>query len=68
MKILLEVKDEKALPLINFLRELSFVKTETITESKAEFLCTLKEAVTQVNLAKSGKIKARPAKKLLNEL
>ena len=36
--------------------------------SKAQLLRELKEAVTELKLIEQGKLKARPAKELLNEL
>ena len=36
--------------------------------SKAQLLQELKEAVTELKLIEQGKLKARPAKELLNEL
>ncbi|WP_078130649.1 hypothetical protein [Leptospira alexanderi] len=64
MKILLvEVKDEKALFLMEILKGFSFVKkTETLTKAKA--LKGFKEA----ELHKQGKIKLRSADEFLNEL
>jgi len=37
-------------------------------QSKAEVLQGLQQAVEEMNLIKQGKLKARPAKELLNEL
>jgi redox-regulated HSP33 family molecular chaperone len=37
-------------------------------QSKEEILEGLREAVEQLNLVKKGKLKARPAKELLDEL
>lgn len=37
-------------------------------QSKEEVLQGLKQAVEEMNLVKQGKLKARPAKDLLNEL
>ncbi|EMM70910.1 hypothetical protein M9Y82_19290 [Leptospira weilii] len=69
MKILLvEVKDEKALFLMEILKGFSFVKkTETLTKPKAKALKGFKEAVEQVNLDKQGKIKLPSIHSLLDE-
>ncbi|WP_061215938.1 hypothetical protein [Leptospira santarosai] len=68
MKILVDVKDEKALFLIEILKGFSFVKkTETLTEPRAKALKGFKEAINQVNLDKRGKIKLPSIHSLLDE-
>ncbi|MEO5570907.1 MAG: hypothetical protein ABIT08_06845 [Bacteroidia bacterium] len=68
MKVLLDIKDAKAPYLMEILKNLSFVKTKTLTSSKAQFLEELREAIDEVNLIKAGKLKGRPARKLIDEL
>ncbi len=71
MKILLDIKDEKAVFIMELLRNFPFVKAKPFTEKpskKNDFLSELQEAVEQVNLAKRGKIKLKSADELLNEL
>ncbi len=68
MKILLDIKDSKAVFVMELLNSLSFVKAKPLTPSKAQALEELKEAVDNMALVKQGKLKARPAKDLLNEL
>lgn len=68
MKLLLDIKDSKAHNLIGLLKDLSYVKTKTLSPAKARFLEELKEAVEELNLIKAGKKKARNAEDLLNEL
>ena len=68
MQLLLDIKDNKANFVIELLKNFSFVKTEKLTPSKAEFLHELKGAVDEVNLARSGKIKLQSARDFLNEL
>jgi len=68
MRVLLDIKDAKASYLMEILKNLSFVKTKTLTQSKALFLEELKEAVDEVNLIKAGKLKGRSARKLIDEL
>lgn len=53
---------------MELLNNFSFVKAQPITNEKALLLGEIKEAVDAVNLVKKGKMSARPAKKLLNEL
>ena len=68
MKVLLDIKDNKADFVLELLKNFSFVKAETITPSKAQFLKGLKEAVEEVTLAKQDKIKLKSADQLLDEL
>jgi len=68
MKLLLDIKDSKADFLLELLQNFSFVKTETLTPSKAQFLQELKGSVQEVTLAKQGKIELQSARDFLNEL
>jgi polyhydroxyalkanoate synthesis regulator phasin len=68
MKVLLDIRESKALFLMELLNNFSFVKAMPITNEKALLLQELKEAVDIVNLVKKGKLSARPAKELLNEI
>ncbi len=68
MKVLLDIKDNKANHLLEVLKGLSYVKVKTITEEKALLMEEIKEAVDNLALVREGKLKARPAKDLLNEL
>jgi hypothetical protein len=67
MKVLLDIKDEKAIFFMELIKNFSFVKPKQITK-KDTFLTDLQEALDQVNLAKRGKIKLKSAEQLLNEL
>jgi hypothetical protein len=68
MKVLLDIKDNKAGFVMELLKNLSFVKAKPLTPSKAQLLEEVKEAVDNMTLIKQGKLKARPAKELLDEL
>ncbi|HEY8937794.1 MAG TPA: hypothetical protein VIM65_21350 [Cyclobacteriaceae bacterium] len=68
MKVLLDIKDDKASFFMEVLKNFSFVKAETITPSKAQFIKELKEAVKEVSLAKQNKTKLQSAKDFLNGL
>lgn len=68
MRVLLDIKDHKAMPLLEVLKGLSYVKTKTISDEKALLMEEIKEAVENLKLVRQGKLKARPAKDLLNEL
>ena len=68
MKVLLDIKDNKATHLLAVLKELSYVKVKTISDEKALLLEEIKEAVEELKLIKKGKLKGIPAKQLLDEL
>lgn len=68
MKVLLDIKDNKANHLLEVLKGLSYVKVKTISKEKALLMEEIKEAVENLTLVREGKLKARPAKDLLNEL
>lgn len=68
MKVILDIKDSKAAFVLELLRNFSFVKTEFISTSKAQFIKDLNLAINEVNLAKQGKTKLKTADDLLNEL
>ena len=68
MKVLLDIKDQKAQSLLEVLKGLSYVKTRTLTNYQSEALEQMKDAIEELKLVKEGKLKARNAEDLLNEL
>lgn len=68
MRVLLDIKDSKALHLLEVLKGLSYVKAKTISDEKALLMEEMKEAVQELTLIRQGKLKGIPAKKLLDEL
>jgi len=68
MKVLLDIKDEKAAFIMELLQNFKFVKAKPLTPYKSEVLEGIKEAVEEMILIKQGKLKGTPAKELLNEL
>ena len=68
MKAVLDIKDSKAAFVWELLGNFSFVKVHPITNEKALLLGEIREAINNVNLVKKGKLQARPAKELLNEI
>ena len=68
MKILLDIKDDKAAFIMELLRNFKFVKAEPLTPYSAEVLEGLQEAVEEVNQIKARKKKAQPLSEFLNEL
>ncbi len=53
---------------MELLKNFKFVKTEKIKEEKSEILEGIKETVEEMELIKEGKLKARDARELINEL
>ena len=68
MKVLLDIKDDKATHLLEVLKGLSYVKTKMISDEKAILIEEIKEAVDNLTLARKGKLKLQSARELYNEL
>lgn len=68
MKILIDIPDNKALAFLDVIRSISYVKAKELTDTKAELLADIKEAVEELKLVKKGELKTRPIEDLLNEL
>ena len=68
MKVILDIKDNKAMYLMEVLKGLSYVKTKTISNEKALLMGEIKEAVENLALARKGKLKLKTARELYNEL
>lgn len=67
MKLLLEIKDNKAAFILELLKNFKFVKTKPLTPESAQELEDLKDAVEELNQIKAGKKKAIPLNKFLDE-
>lgn len=68
MKVLVDVSDNKGDFILDLLKNFSFAKARPISPAKAQLIEEIKEAVENLNLVKQGKLKARPAKELIDEL
>jgi hypothetical protein len=68
MRVLLDIKDNKAMHLLEVLKGLSYVKTKTISNEKAVLMEEINEAVENLKLARQGKLKLKTARELYNEL
>lgn len=68
MRVLLDIKDNKAMPLLEVLKGLSYVKATTISNEKALLMEEIKEAMDNLGLARQGKLKLKSARELYNEL
>lgn len=68
MKVLLDIKDNKVDFFMEVLSSFKYVKATPITSSKNEILKGISESVEEMKLIKAGKLKARNAEDLFNEL
>jgi hypothetical protein len=68
MKVILDIKDNKAFHLLEVLKSLPYVKATTISDEKALLMEEIKEAVEELKLVRDGKLKGITAKQLLDEL
>jgi len=68
VKVLTDIIVAKAEFKMELLKSFSFVKTKPLTPYKADVLQGMKEEVEEMKLIKSGKLKARNAEDLFNEL
>ncbi len=68
MKLLLDIPDNKAASFIEVIKSISYVKVKPLSDEKALLMEEIKEAIENLKLVRTGKLKARPAKELLNEL
>ncbi|HET7361189.1 MAG TPA: hypothetical protein VFI78_04575 [Salinimicrobium sp.] len=69
MKILLEIKDSKVPFFMEVLKNFSFIKNaEPISNVKAELMQDIREAVEELKLVREGKLEARNAEDLIDEL
>lgn len=68
MKVLLDIKDDKALHLMEVLNSLPYVRAKQIIDEKAVLLEDLREAVEEMTLIQRGEKQARNAEDFLNEL
>ena len=53
---------------MDVLRSISYLKTKPLTETKAQLVEEIREAVEEMKLIRAGKKKARNAEDFLNEL
>lgn len=68
MRLLLDIKDDKAAFFLEVLKNFSFVKAKPLSDGKAVLMEEIKEAVENLKLVREGEMKARPARELLDEL
>ncbi|TVQ15104.1 MAG: hypothetical protein EA364_02995 [Balneolaceae bacterium] len=68
MKVLLDIKDNKALHLLEVLKGLPYFKTRHLTDVKSHLMIELRKALDEMKLIRAGKKQARDTENFLNEL
>jgi hypothetical protein len=68
MKVLLDIRDDKASFVLELLKNLRFVKATPLQDAKAQVLSDIREAVQEMKLIKAGEKRDRAARELLDEL
>jgi len=68
MKVILEIKENKAFHLLEVLKGLSFVKIKMISDEKALLMEDIKTAVQELKMVRKGSLKGISAKDLLNDI
>ena len=69
-QVTLHIPDNKYPLFIELANSLNFIKKIEVDEesSKGKIVKSIKQSVKEINLVKSGKLKARDARDLINEL
>lgn len=68
MKILIEIKEDKANFLMELLHNFSFVKIKPFDAELYEFYSNLKDSIEEVKMAKKGEKELQSAEEFLDEL
>lgn len=68
MRLVIDIEESKVDFMLNLLKEFSFVKTSKLYEEPEDIASSLNEAVAEMKLVKSGKLKTRSAQEFLDEL
>ena len=68
MKVLLDIKEDRAQFVLGLLRRLPYVKVKPFTPFQFDVLETTRAALEELELIKEGKLEGRDAEELLNEI
>lgn len=71
MKLLLDIQSDKLSPIMDFLKTLTDVRIEKITDNEADLLTEIKEikkAFKHSEMIDSGKLNTKPVSELLDGL
>lgn len=68
-QVLLNIEDQKLEAFLNTIKNLEFVKIESITsDSENEVLNNIKSGLIELNKINNGELKATPLEDFLNEI
>lgn len=68
MKLLLDIDDNRAEPLLRLLVELDYVKAEIMLPENSDLQAAVNKKLSALTMVKSGMLKARCAKDMLKEM
>jgi len=68
MKVLLDIRDDKVPFFMEMLKNFDFVKAESVAEEDISLEDEIQEAVENLKRVREGKLEARSARALLDEL
>lgn len=68
MKVLLDIKEDRAEFVLGLLRRLPYVKVKPFTPFQFDVLESTRAALEELELIKEGKLEGRDAEELLNEI
>jgi hypothetical protein len=67
-RVILDIPDNKINFFMELVNNLGFNKVQRLSNEKKEFIDDLKQALSEVEQHRQGKIKLKPARDFLNEL
>lgn len=67
-KVTLQIEEERFRFFMELVRSLDFVTVTKTGDSRDEVLANVRQGLKEVELIKAGKLKGRPAQRLLDEL
>ena len=68
MKVVLDIKDNKAEFILDWLKQYAFVKVNPVKRPKEKLVHDLEEAIEEVKLIEAGKKEGKSLKDLVDEL
>ncbi|MEM9337174.1 MAG: hypothetical protein AAGA66_00475 [Bacteroidota bacterium] len=68
MKVILDIKDDKAAFFMEVLKNFSFVKARPLTPYKEGVLKGIKESVDEMNRVKAGQVQSQLLSEFLDEI
>ncbi|RNL55106.1 hypothetical protein [Pedobacter jejuensis] len=68
MEVTLEIKDDKAISILETLRTMKGIKIKNFSKTKDKYLNDLAQAYKESELAEKGKLKLKSFEDLINEI